>query len=144
MQFTAHSNDALLKRGTDSVRDRSPLLVLAETREAADDLVRSSCSAIGGALTGVYRHTLRNLVLTLSTPAMAERGLSPIPRIAREAIAGEITARARSKLGYLAPVAGFPGFARALAALLKTFASSASLRTRYVRRDGLGLTSRCF
>jgi ATP-dependent helicase/nuclease subunit B len=119
LQFAAHSNDALLKRGTEFLRGRSPLLVLAGAREAADDLVRSCCSQAGGALTGVYRHTLRDLVLTISTAPMVERGLSPVHRIAREAIAAEITARSRAKLSYLAPVAGFPGFARALARTLE-------------------------
>src|SRR5450759_2039685 len=119
LQFAAHSNDALLKRGTEFLRGRSPLLVLAGTREAADDLVRSCCSQAIGALTGVYRHTLRDLVLTISTAPMVERGFSPVHRIAREAIAAEITARSRAKLSYLAPVVGFPGFARALARTLE-------------------------
>src|SRR6266852_6722863 len=56
LRFVAHSNDALLKRGTEFLRGRSPVLVLAGAREAADDLVRSCCSPLGGALTGVYRH----------------------------------------------------------------------------------------
>jgi hypothetical protein len=46
---------------------------------------------------------------------MVDRGLSPVHRIAREAIAAEITARSRAKLSYLAPVARFPGFVRAFA-----------------------------
>jgi hypothetical protein len=50
---------------------------------------------------------------------MLERGLIPVHRLAREAIAFEITARSRAKLTYLAPVAGFPGFARALARTLE-------------------------
>ena len=115
MQFAAHSNDALLKLGTEFLRGRSPLLVLAATREAADDLVRSCSAPVGSALTGVYRHALRDLVFAISAAPMIERGLSPVGRVAREAIAAEITARSRAKLSYLAPVSGFPGFARALA-----------------------------
>jgi hypothetical protein len=50
---------------------------------------------------------------------MVERGLSPVRRVAREAIAAEITERSRAQLSYLAPVVGFPGFARALARTLE-------------------------
>jgi hypothetical protein len=124
LQFAAHSNDI------------SPLLVLAGSREAADDLVRSCCSQSGGALTGVYRHTLRDLVLAVSTVPMVERGLSPVRRIAREAIAAEIAARSRPKLSYLAPVAGFPGFARALARTLE------DLRLNRIATDKLRATGR--
>ena len=136
LEFVAHSNDALLKRGTEFLRGRSPLLVLAGTREAADDLVRSCCSAAGGALAGVYRHTLRDLVLNISTSSMVERGLSPVRRIAREAIAAEITARSHAKLSYLAPVAKFPGFARALARTLE------DLRLNRITTDQLRSTGR--
>src|SRR5436190_3022048 len=115
LRFTAHSNGALLKRGTEFVQGRSPVLVLSGTREAANDFVRSYCQTQSGALIGVYRHALRDLVLTISTPSMVERGLSPVRRLTREAMAVEITARSRAKLTYLTPVARFPGFARALA-----------------------------
>jgi hypothetical protein len=119
LQFTAHSNNALLKRGTEFIQGRSPVLVLAGTREAANDFVRSCCQTQSGALSGVYRHTLRDLVLSISTASMVERGLSPVRRLTREAMAVEIAARSRAKLTYLAPVARFPGFARSLARTLE-------------------------
>jgi RecB family exonuclease len=84
----------------------------------------------------VYRHTLRDLVLTISTAAMVERGLSPVRRIAREAIAAEITAKLHAKLSYLAPVVGFPGFARALARTLE------DLRLNRITTDELRSTGR--
>ena len=136
MRFAAHSNDALLRRGIEFIRGRSPVLVLAETREAADDLVRVYCSTTRGALGGVYRHTIRDLALTLSAAPMLERGLVPVHRLAREAIAFEITARSRAKLTYLAPVAGFPGFARALARTLE------DLRLNSVTIDEIGAIGR--
>lgn len=116
MQFVAHSSHALLERGTKFLRGRSPVLVVGGTREAVDDLARGSAS---GAAIGLYRHTLRDLVLALSSVPMVKRGLVPVRRVAREAIAVEITARSRKSLTYLAPVSAFPGFARALARTLE-------------------------
>jgi len=92
------------------------VLVLAATRGAADDLVRSACET---ALRGVQRHTLRDLALTLSETVMNDRGLAPVRRIAREALAALVTGRAAPSLGYLKPVIAFPGFARALARTLE-------------------------
>ena len=60
---------------------------------------------------------------------MLKRGLAPVRRVAREAIAAEITARSRAKLTYLAPVSAFPGFARALARTLEDLSPR-----RYFRR----------
>ena len=118
MQFTAHSSHVLLERGAEFLRGHSPVLVLSGTREAADDLARVGTSA-GKAFAGVYRHSLRDLVLSLSTVPMLKRGLVPVRRVAREAIAVQITARLRTKLAYLAPVSAYPGFARALARTLE-------------------------
>ena len=118
MQFAAHSSHVLLERGAEFLRARSQVLVLSATREAADDLARV-CVSPGSAFAGVYRHSLRDLVLAISTVPMLKRGLAPVRRVAREAIAVEITARSRGKLTYLAPVSAFPGFARALARTLE-------------------------
>jgi ATP-dependent helicase/nuclease subunit B len=118
VQFAAHSSHVLLERGADFLRRHSPVLVLSATREAADDLARVGASP-GSAFAGVYRHSLRDLVLALSTVPLLKRGLAPVRRVAREAIAVEITARSRAKLTYLAPVSAFPGFARALARTLE-------------------------
>ncbi len=117
MQFTEHSNYALLERGREFLRGRAPVLVVGGTREAVDDLARTG--VLDGASAGLYRHTLRDLVLALSSVPMLRRGLAPVRRIAREAMSAEITARLRGKLTYLAPVSAFPGFARALARTLE-------------------------
>jgi RecB family exonuclease len=119
VQFEAHSSHVLLERGAEFLRSHSPVLVLSSTREAADDLARVVGTSPGSAFAGVYRHSLRDLVLTISTVPMLKRGLAPVRRVAREAIAVEITARCRAKLTYLAPVSAFPGFARALARTLE-------------------------
>ncbi len=118
-----HPNGApcprLHDRAAQFLLSHTPTLILATTREAADDAVRHCCSTPGTAIGGVYRHTVRDLVLALSEAPMLERGLQPVRRIAREAIAADIAARNRSRLTYLAPVASFPGFPRALARTLE-------------------------
>ncbi|HKA00413.1 MAG TPA: PD-(D/E)XK nuclease family protein [Candidatus Solibacter sp.] len=88
-----------------------PVLVVSATREAADEVALAAC---GAALTDVDRFGFRELVLALSDTEMTRRGLTPVGRVVREALAARVTAVHRSKLSYFAPVAGFPGFPRAL------------------------------
>jgi len=90
-----------------------PVLVLAPTREAADEICFGAC---GDALVRVHRAALRELVLEFSAAELNRRQLVPVGRIVREALAARVTAEAmrRGELAYLAPVAGFPGFPRAL------------------------------
>ena len=91
------------------------VVVLAPVREAADEIAFEAC---GEALIGVTRAALRELVLELSNGELNRRGLAPVGRVVREALAARVaveTAR-RGGLQYLLPVAGFPGFPRALAA----------------------------
>ena len=110
------THDALLSRAAEFLKGRTPVLILAATREAADNLARR---AAGSATFGVYRHALRDLVLELSEGPMLDRGLFPVSRIAREALAAAVTARCRTRLQYLTPVVDFPGFPRALARTLE-------------------------
>ena len=91
------------------------VLVLAPVREAADEVALVAC---GDALVGVHRLAFRELVLELSAAELNRRALVPVGRIVREALAARVTqeAVAAGGLSYLGPVAGFPGFPRALAA----------------------------
>ncbi len=91
------------------------VLVLAASREAADEIVFEAC---GAALIGVTRAGLRELVLELSGAELNRRELAPVGRVVREALAAREASEAalRGDLSYLLPVAGFPGFPRALAA----------------------------
>src|SRR5512140_132151 len=91
-----------------------PVLVLAPVREAADEVALQAC---GAALIGVQRLAFRELVLELCAPELNRRALAPVGRLVREAIAARVTqeALAAGRLTYLAPVALFPGFPRALA-----------------------------
>ena len=94
-------------------------LVLAPTRAAADELLRSGCAPGGGWL-GIHRATLVLLAGELATPALAARGLTPLGALGREAMAARAIARCRSEgaLTYFSPVARAPGFPRALARTL--------------------------
>jgi ATP-dependent helicase/nuclease subunit B len=90
------------------------VLVLAPVREAAHEVALEAC---GDALVGVHRLAFRELVLELSASELNRRALVPVGRIVREALAARVTQEAigAGRLTYLGPVAGFPGFPRALA-----------------------------
>jgi len=92
-----------------------PVLVIAPSRAAADEVAHAACEAAGGML-GVHRAALRELVMELAAPELYRRGLTPVGRVVREAIAARVAAEAmaRGELTYLRPVARFPGFPRAL------------------------------
>jgi ATP-dependent helicase/nuclease subunit B len=91
------------------------VLVLGPMREAADEVAFEAC---GDALIGVHRLAFRELVGELSAAELNRRALAPVGRIVREALAARVTQEAvgAGGLRYLGPVAGFPGFPRALAA----------------------------
>jgi len=90
------------------------VLVVAPVREAAGEVALAAC---GDALIGVHRLAFRELVLELSAAELNRRALVPVGRIVREALAARVTQEAvgAGGLSYLGPVAGFPGFPRALA-----------------------------
>lgn len=96
---------------------RTELLVLAATRDAADDLVRLRC----GDTAGVHRFTIGQWVAALTSAPMAERGVAPLNALGAEAVAARAVHQVQleSGLEYFAPVASSPGFARALARTLR-------------------------
>jgi ATP-dependent helicase/nuclease subunit B len=91
------------------------VLVLAPVRAAAEEVALAAC---GSALLGVRRFAFREFVLDLSAAELNRRGLVPVGKFVREALAARVTAEAlqRGELTYLRPVAKFPGFPRALTA----------------------------
>jgi len=116
------------------------ILVIARTRGAADDFARACC-AQHGSRGGVYRSTSAQLALEMALgPAAgpaAGSDLAPVSRLGQEALAARsvFACRAERELGYFAPVADTPGFARALASTL------AELRLQKVapeQLEGLG------
>jgi CRISPR/Cas system-associated exonuclease Cas4 (RecB family) len=95
------------------------VVVIGASREAADDLVRR-VSAIGAATFGLHRVSLTQLAARMAAGEMARAGAAPASALGAEALAARVVfeALAAGALGYFAPVARFPGFARALASTL--------------------------
>jgi CRISPR/Cas system-associated exonuclease Cas4 (RecB family) len=91
-------------------------LVIAPTREAADDLVRGVAAA-RGAVAGIHRLTFNRLIGLLASEAMVAAGLSPASDLAAQAIAARAVFHLApsGKLKHFAPVIDRPGFAEALA-----------------------------
>jgi ATP-dependent helicase/nuclease subunit B len=113
------SAHARLRRALDWLALQAPgaeVLVLANAREAADDLVRS-LAATRAALAGIHRLTLDRLAGLLAAAAMAERGLAPAAGLAHQALAARTVFRLATdgRLAHFAPVIDRPGFAQALA-----------------------------
>src|SRR5881409_2254680 len=88
------------------------VLIVGASRDAADDLARR-VTAARGATFGLHRASLTQLAVRFAAAEMARLGVAPATTLGAEAIAAREPA-----LAYFAPVARFPGFARALAATL--------------------------
>jgi ATP-dependent helicase/nuclease subunit B len=88
------------------------ILVLAATRAAGDEFVRS---LPGPGTFGIHRYTVTQFAAVLAGSRAA-----PATRLATEAIAARVTHEAHKagKLRYFGPVARFPGFPGALASTL--------------------------
>ncbi|HEX2455783.1 MAG TPA: PD-(D/E)XK nuclease family protein [Vicinamibacterales bacterium] len=98
---------------------RGNLLIVAASRGAADDLARAVAVNLGGAI-GLHRFSLAQLAARLAAPVLAQRGIAPVTFIGSEAVAARATfeVRREHELQYFEPVAGTPGFPRALARTL--------------------------
>jgi len=95
------------------------ILIVGASRDAADDLAREVTRSRGASF-GLHRYSLTQLAARLALAELARRGLTPGTALGAEAIAARIGFEAleAGALRYFAPVARFPGFARALAATL--------------------------
>jgi CRISPR/Cas system-associated exonuclease Cas4 (RecB family) len=95
------------------------ILIVGASRDAADDLARRIAAA-RGATFGLRRASLTQLAAGLAGAALARRGAAPATALGVEAVAARVSFEAErdGALGYFAPVARLPGFARALAATL--------------------------
>jgi len=99
-----------------SLHDRPEILVLAQSRGAADDFVRGACQA---GLLGVHRMTLTALAVDLAQPSLVSAGLSPLGALSGEAmVARAIHQLKAASIPYFQPVADTPGLARAVAATI--------------------------
>jgi len=107
-------------------------LVIAASREAADDLVRG-ISLGRGATFGVHRLTLNRLAGLLANDHLNTHGLAPAAGLAIEAITARVVHRLKGKgaLAYFEPVIDRPGFPRALARTIS------ELRLNRISRNAL-------
>ncbi|HKO52978.1 MAG TPA: PD-(D/E)XK nuclease family protein [Polyangiaceae bacterium] len=96
-----------------------PLLLLAPTLDAGNDLLRAATKQ-KGAVFGWAMDSLGTLAVRLSALALAARGLTLAPPLALEAVCVRVVSelKAQGKLGRLAPISERPGLPRAL---LRTF-----------------------
>jgi CRISPR/Cas system-associated exonuclease Cas4 (RecB family) len=93
-----------------------PITIVAATRGAADDFARA-VARTRPATVGLSRFSLTQLAARIAAPRLAGRGVAPASALALEAVAARAafeTTR-RGDLAFLTPVAGAPGFPRALA-----------------------------
>ena len=96
------------------------VLLVGQTREAADDLARDIVADVGATF-GLHRFSLRQLIRGIATIDLARRGLAPVSPLAAEAVATHATfeERKRKPLDYLQPIAGCRSFGRTLATTLR-------------------------
>src|SRR6266849_2699274 len=95
------------------------VLIVGASRDAADDLARR-VTAARGATFGLHRGSLTQLAVRFAASEMARLAVAPATALGAEAVAARVSFEAlrEGALAYFAPVARFPGFARALAASL--------------------------
>jgi ATP-dependent helicase/nuclease subunit B len=95
------------------------ILVVGASREAADDVARRITLARGTTF-GLHRASFMQLIVRFAAGEMARLGVAPATALGAEAVAARVSFEAQREraLAYFAPVARFPGFARALAATL--------------------------
>jgi hypothetical protein len=95
------------------------VLLVGASRDAADDLARRS-TARRRATFGLHRASFAQLTVRFAAEEMARLAVAPATTLGAEAVAARVSFEAvrEGALRYFAPVARFPGFARALAATL--------------------------
>jgi ATP-dependent helicase/nuclease subunit B len=96
-------------------------LLVGASRGSVDDLARTiAVTREGGVAAGLHRFSFTQLAARLAAVALAERGLTPGTLLGTEAVAARAAFEARTgrALEYFGPVAGCPGFPRALARTL--------------------------
>ena len=118
------------------------VLLVGQTREAADELARARTME-AGATFGLHRFGLRQLAWRVAAVELARRGLAPASPLAAEAVAThaafeELTGR---RLNYLHPIARFRTFGRTLAATLRDLRHAGADAAARRKRAGAVRTS---
>jgi CRISPR/Cas system-associated exonuclease Cas4 (RecB family) len=120
---TSPSNAERLSAARDVVQSCAPgsrVLIVGASRGAADDLARR-VAADAPATFGIQRLSVTQLAARSALLALAADGITSSTRLGAEAVAtrAAFDATRATALRYFAPVAGTPGFPRALAATLQ-------------------------
>jgi CRISPR/Cas system-associated exonuclease Cas4 (RecB family) len=120
---TSPSNAERLSAARDVVQSCVPgtrVLIVGASRGAADDLARR-VAADAPATFGIQRLSVTQLAARSALLALAADGITSSTRLGAEAVAARAAfdATRAAALRYFAPVAGTPGFPRALAATLQ-------------------------
>src|SRR5688572_16420278 len=117
--YQSASAAARIAAAADVLRRHPPatsVTVIGASRGAADDLVRR-VALERPATIGLARFSLTQLAARVAAARLAGAGVAPSTVLGAEAVAARASFEAAhaEHLGYLAPVADSPGFARALA-----------------------------
>ncbi len=119
---TSTSAASRLSAATRFLEERPPgaeVVVVGASRGAADDLARAAAQRVGATF-GIMRFSLTELAARAAAVQMARAERAPGTQAAAEAIAARVAfdAVAAGEMTHFAPVAGMPGFPRALARTL--------------------------
>ena len=111
-----------IRRAEAWLESRNPdeeLLVIGATLDAANELARQVAKKKGAAF-GWRRLTLPQLAFAIAAPVLAARGLTPLSRIAADAVVARIVHRlnADGRLSHYRSVLGAPGLPRAVARVI--------------------------
>jgi RecB family exonuclease len=119
--FTSLTAENRLKAASEFLESHSgeESVVIAPTRNAADELLRGICSRRGSVL-GVRRFTVPQLAIETASSLLAESGKTILAGVAIDALAARSVSRCakQQELSWFGPVAHTPGFFRALASTL--------------------------
>lgn len=133
--FQSTSYAELLDAAADflaSLEGRPEVLIVAQTRGAADDFARAACTT---GFLGLHRTTLTGLAVDLAEGPLAMAGLTPAGALSAEAMVARVIHRLKAdSIPYFQPVANTPGLARAVARTI------AELRLQGVRVEDLSPT----
>src|SRR5271169_1151773 len=133
----SHSAAERIAAAVEFIRSFPPateLLVIGASRDAVDDFVRERARSVQATF-GLHRFSLTQLAARLAVGRLAGAGIVPGTAIGAEAVAvrAAYEAQTHHELEYFAPVAKFPGFARATAATLGEL-RAAGVTTKNLKR----------
>ncbi len=115
------------------------LLLVGETREAADDFAHEIARRLGATF-GLHRFSVRQLAARIAAVDLARAGTAPATRLGVEAVATRAAFEEieREALDYLRPIARLRTFGRTLAATLQDLRHADVSVARVIRLDSSG------